>query len=194
MELAVKYLKALMVCVPNHDVRYYLCGINFRSENGNVSAYATDGHRISKWLITNDYKGEDFNFIFSKNAIKTVIASKQDTVTLQPKTQTIELECGVITETIDGKYPDVSRVLNKDTIKNEDGGCFLNTNYISDVIKISKLLCNKNTLVKYHQFNSSPDSTVLFTFAGVDNFIHGIMPVRFDESEHHAQAIVTKTL
>lgn len=190
IDLDVNYLKALLVCVPTHEVRYYLCGIAFQAKGGRLTASATDGHRISQWLIDGEFKGKDFEFIVSKQAIQAVIASKQKTVELQTDNQCIALEYGTISGHVDGVYPNVGKVLNLDTIKNKEGECFINTKYVADSIKIGNLLCPKGTLCKVNQVNSSPDTTVLFTFTGVDDFVHGIMPLRdgYDTEE------ITKTL
>ena len=195
IEIETKYLKALLVSVPTHEVRYYLCGINFKSKDGRITAVSTDGHRISQWLIANDYKGEDFNFIMSKKAIKAAVASKQDHVVLNTAEQHIELEYGTVAGLIDGKYPDTDRVLNRSTIENKDGGCYINSSYIADAIKIANMLCPKNRDYKLHQVNSSPNTTVLFTFTNVDDFLHGIMPMRgecFDE--HQSYTTLEKVL
>lgn len=195
IELETKYLKALLVNVPTYEVRYYLCGINFKSKDGRITAVSTDGHRISQWLIANDYKGEDFNFIMSKQAIKAAVASKQDHVVLNTLKQHIELEYGTVAGLIDGKYPDSDRVFNRSTIENKDGGCYINSSYIADAIKIANMLCPKNRDYKFHQVNSSPNTTVLFTFTNVDDFLHGIMPLRHtDFDEHQSYTTLEKVL
>lgn len=195
IELETKYLKALLVSVPTHEVRYYLCGINFKSKDGRITAVSTDGHRISQWLIANDYKGEDFEFIMSKKAIKAAVASKQDHVVLNTAEQHIELEYGTVAGIIDGKYPDTDKVLNHSTAENKEGSCYIDSSYIADAIKIANMLCMKCSRYKLHQVNSSPNTTVLFTFTNVEDFVHGIMPMRgecFDE--HQSYTTLEKVL
>lgn len=197
IELETKYLKALLVCVPTHEVRYYLCGINFKSKDGRITAVATDGHRISQWLIKGDFDGEYFNFIMSKQAIKAAVASKQEHVVLNITEQHIELEYGTVAGLIDGKYPDTDRVLDRSTVESKEGDCYIDSHYIADVVKIANLLCLKNQHYKFHQVNSSPNTTVLFTFTNIDDFIHGIMPMRgecFDEHQSYVtlEKVLTK--
>lgn len=193
IELDTKHLKALLICVPNNEVRYYLCGVNFAAKDSKVTAHATDGHRISKWLITDTYEGEDFNLIVSKDAIKYALAAKDATVTLHSDGD-IVTSMGTARGLIDGKYPDVERVLNRKTAENKDGSCFINTKYIADVIKIANLLCMKRLPNKYRQVNSSPDKTVLFTFTGVDDFIHGVMPLRGEHIDSEETTFIEKIL
>lgn len=185
IELETKYLKALLVSVPTHEVRYYLCGINFKSKDGRITAVSTDGHRISQWLIKDDFDGEDFNFIMSKQAIKAAVASKQDHVVLNTLKQHIELEYGTVAGLIDGKYPDTDKVLNRSTAENKSGGCYIDSKYIADAIKIANMLCMKGSRHKLHQVNSSPNTTVLFTFTNVEDFVHGIMPMRGECFDQH---------
>lgn len=194
INLDVSYLKAMLVCVPTQDVRYYLCGINFTSNGGKVSAYATDGHRISKWLITEEYDGDDFNIIVNKDTIKAVISSKDKDVELEPTIGTITTSFGSITGLIDGKYPDVDRVINTETIVDKDGACHLDSKYVSDTIRIANILCGKGGQVKFKQYNSSPASTVIFTFYDVDDFIHGIMPLRGSWDTDNTKAVISKML
>jgi len=193
IELDTTYLKALLICVPNHETRYYLCGINFLAKDGKVSAHATDGHRISKWLITEYYDGDNFNFIIKKDAVKYVLAAKNDTVTLYSNGD-IVTSMGTVTGLIDGSYPDVERMLNCKTVENKVGGCFINTKYMADMIKIANLLCMKRNPCKYHQVNNIPDKTVLFTFTGIDDFIHGIMPMRSECEEKELYTTIEKVL
>lgn len=194
INLSSDYLKAMLVCVPTHEVRYYLCGINFVGVKNKVSACATDGHRISKWLITEEYDGGDFNFIINKETIKAVISSKDKHVELEPTTGAITTSFGSITGLIDGKYPDISRVLNKETVIDKDGACYIDSKYISDTIKIANIICGKGSRDKIKQYNSSPNSTVVFTFHNVDDFIHGIMPLRGSWDSDNTKAVVSKML
>lgn len=194
INLSMDYLKAMLVCVPTHEVRYYLCGINFVGVKNKVSAYATDGHRISKWLITEEYDGNDFNIIIKKDAIKAIISSKDSHAELEPTTGAVTTSFGSITGLIDGKYPNVDRVLNKETVVTKDGACPIDSKYIFDTIKIANIICGKGSRDKIKQYNSSPDSTVVFTFHNVDDFIHGIMPLRESWDSDNTKAVVSKML
>lgn len=194
INLSVSYLKAMLVCVPTYEVRYYLCGINFVGTNGKVAAYATDGHRISKWLITTEYDGDDFNLIINKDTIKAVIASKDKMVEFYPETGEIKTSFGSIKGLIDGKFPDAKRVLNKEIVINRDGDCHIDSKYLSDTIKIANLICGKGARDKFKKYNSSPNSVVVFTFYGVDDFIHGIMPLRGSWDNDNTQDIIHSML
>ena len=194
ISLDVSYLKAMLICVPTQDIRYYLCGINITNNGSKVYAYATDGHRISKWLVTEDYDGNDFNIIINRDTIKAVVSSKDKHVELEPTTGAITTSFGSITGLIDGKYPDVDRVLNKETVIDKDGACYIDSKYISDTIKIANIVCGKGSRDKIKQYNSSPDSTVVFTFHNVDDFIHGIMPLRGSWDSDNTKAVVSKML
>lgn len=185
IELETKYLKAMLLTIPTNEVRYYLCGLNVVAKDGELLAFATDGHRISKWLISKEYDGDDFNVIFDKLTIKAVVDANIETVELDTESLSFKLPYGEASKLIDGTYPDANRVLNADTNKNVDGECFIDTKYLIDVAKIGKIICRKNQRCKYKQVNKSPNSTVLFTFLEVDNFIHGVMPMR---GEHDSNA------
>ena len=185
IELETKYLKAMLLVIPSNEVRYYLCGMNVVAKDGELVAFATDGHRISKWLISKEYDGEDFNVIFDKLTIKAVVDSKVKEVELDTEKLSFKLPYGEASKLIDGTFPDANRVLNTSINKNVDGESFINTKYLVDVAKIGNMICRKNQSCKYRQVNSSPNSTVLFTFLEVDNFIHGVMPMR-GEHDHDA--------
>lgn len=185
LELETKYLKAMLLTIPTHEVRYYLCGMNLVAKDGELVAFATDGHRISKWLISKEYEGEDFNVIFDKLTIKAVVDSKVKEVELDTEKLSFKLPYGEASKLIDGTFPDANRVLNANTNKNVDGDCFIDTRYLVDVAKMGNLICRKGQKCKYKQVNSSPNSTVLFRFLEVDNFIHGVMPMR---GEHDSDA------
>lgn len=194
INLSMDYLKAMLVCVPTHEIRYYLCGINFVGVKNKVSAYATDGHRISKWLITEEYDGDDFNIIINKDTIKAIISSKDKYVELEPTTGAVTTSFGSITGLIDGKYPDAARVVNKTTIVNKEGECPIDSKYLSDAIKIANIICGKGNRNNIKQYNSSPNSTVVFTFYNVDDFIHGIMPLRSSWDLEHQESVINTML
>lgn len=178
IELETNYLKAMLLAIPTNDVRYNLCGLNMVAKGNELVAFAVDGHRISKWLISKEYEGEDFNVIFDKVTIKAVVDSKIKEVELDTEKLSFKLPYGEASKLIDGTFPDANKVLNASTNKNVDGDCFIDTKYLVDIAKIGNLICKKNQRCKYKQVNSSPDSVVLFAFLGVDNFIHGVMPMR----------------
>ncbi len=69
IELDARYLKAMLVCIPSHDVRYYFCGMQIKAVGGRVEALAADGHRLSKWLVSDDFEGKDFEFLIKKETI-----------------------------------------------------------------------------------------------------------------------------
>lgn len=118
-------LKKVSGCISTEETRYYLNGVNWAStENGKRMA-ATDGHRLALCRYAGNEDGTQFSYIIPR---KTVIVISQflanadievfsvakgnqivDTV-LEFKAPGITLR----SKLIDGKFPDIERVIPKD--------------------------------------------------------------------------------
>lgn len=130
MKIPSKMLRAAQVCQAKGDVRYYLNGIHIKgrfveSTNGHVCVRMTMGKTIKKERIVNingavPKKAHESEFVFGKSES---LVKHRDSLG-----QLLSIH---VVEVIDGKYPDISRVIPdiKKKLATEQIG--LNTDYIN---------------------------------------------------------------
>ena len=124
IELKTAYLKAMLCAAAKSDVRYYLEGVYFVGGDNKVLAYSTDGHQLLRWIVCENYQGGDFSYIINRRCIKDAIKTKYH---IHLETSTGDIVCAKKEDfrrfkgLIDGKYPDVKRVVSGyiDNIKSE---------------------------------------------------------------------------
>ena len=187
ISLYSSYLKAMLISTSKHEVREYLKGVFFRCVGGRVEAFSSDGHRLSKWLITTKYHGEDFEFIIHREAIEQALLTREHEIRLTSD-GTLHTRISNITKLIDGIYPDVDKtVISKISLEpNISDNPFINCNYLTDLYEIAKLL-RTNKSPQFWAVNQPQDGVgpVVYTIEGVDDFIHIIMPMREDSSRKY---------
>jgi DNA polymerase-3 subunit beta len=127
---SVKFNEALLSVASSmaqHDVRYYLCGVNMELEDGELFVTGTNGHRLARNSI--GYT----NIKDIKDRVSCILPRKA-VVNLPNllKNQTGTIECSIssnhfytkvmvsdtvervfVSKLVDGRYPDINRVIPK---------------------------------------------------------------------------------
>lgn len=139
-------LEGALIFQAKHDVRYYLNGICFMPD-GRVAA--TDGHRA---MIASKHENKiKSNVIVSvsksptKNYSYAVIDTRAKIVTYHNNFDVL-VGAGICSE-VDGKFPDIDRVIPKQTAPAEQIG--FNAKYLADVEKLAKLFNPKYESVRF---------------------------------------------
>ena len=149
-------LEGALIFQAKQDVRYYLNGICFMPD-GRVAA--TDGHRA---MIASKHENKiKSNVIVSisnsptKNYSYAVIDTKAKIVTYHNNFDVL-VGAGICSE-VDGKFPDIDRVIPKQTAPTEQIG--FNAKYLADVEKLAKLFNPKYEAVLF-ELNGSTGAAV----------------------------------
>lgn len=139
-------LEGALMFQANQDVRYYLNGICFMPD-GRVAA--TDGHRA---MIASKHENKlTDNVIVSVSKAPTrrydysLLDTKIGIVTYHDEHE-IMVGAGICSE-IDGRFPDIDRVIPKQTEPTEQIG--FNAKYLADVEKLAKLFNPKYEAVLF---------------------------------------------
>lgn len=139
-------LEGALIFQAKHDVRYYLKGICFMPD-GRVAA--TDGHRA---MIASKHENKiKSNVIVSisksptKNYSYAVIDTRAKIVTYHNNFDVL-VGAGICSE-VGGKFPDIDRVIPKQTAPAEQIG--FNAKYLADVEKLAKLFSPKYESVRF---------------------------------------------
>lgn len=139
-------LEGALIFQAKHDARYYLNGICFMPD-GRVAA--TDGHRA---MIASKHENKiKSNVIVSisksptKNYSYAVIDTRAKIVTYHNNFDVL-VGAGICSE-VDGKFPDIDRVIPKQTAATEQIG--FNAKYLADVEKLAKLFNPKYESVRF---------------------------------------------
>lgn len=149
-------LEGVLMFQAKQDTRYYLNGICFMPD-GRVAA--TDGHRA---MIASKHENKlTDNVIVSVSKSPTkryayaLLDTKTGTVTYHDEHE-IMVGAGICSE-VDGKYPDIDRVIPKQTAPAEQIG--FNAKYLSDVEKLAKLFNPKYEAVLF-ELNGNTSAAV----------------------------------
>ena len=156
LKISKLLLEGALMFQAKNDVRYYLNGICFMPD-GRVSA--TDGHRA---FIANKHDNKITDNVIvsvSKSPTKrydyAVLDTKTGIVTYHDDT---ELMVGSgICSLIDGRFPDIDRVIPKETAPTEQIG--FNAKYLADVEKLAKLFNPKFEAVLF-ELNGNTSAAV----------------------------------
>lgn len=139
-------LEGALIFQAKQDARYYLNGICFMPD-GRVAA--TDGHRA---MIASKHENKiKSNVIVSisksptKNYSYAVIDTRAKIVTYHNNFDVL-VGAGICSE-VDGKFPDIDRVIPKQTAPAEQIG--FNAKYLADVEKLAKLFNPKFESVRF---------------------------------------------
>lgn len=131
-EIHVSYLRAALLFAAKQDVRYYLIGINLVSHgDGSGQLQATDGHRAIVIRLDGMPAGYQFSAIIPRESIETILkakgARKAVSVSVQIAEDMLDYRGAAFTlcehmsgvtvggKTIDGIFPDMQRVVPKET-------------------------------------------------------------------------------
>ena len=180
-------LKAINLLSADKDIRYYLNGVHVTATATATRLTATDGHALGIHQSEQQNEHVDFvEMIIPTDVIKLIkSASKNvDTVVIDTEdgiTGTIGSIAGaaVSFKAIDGKFPDVQRVMPK-TISGETAQ--YQPYLLEKFSKASKLLGSKKGLINV-AYNGP--STALVKIDATQDFVGLVMPLRpiYDDTE-----------
>lgn len=169
-------LESALIFQAKNDVRYYLNGICFKAD-GRVCS--TDGHRAFVGGKHDNKLNEDVIVSVSKSPHKrydyAIIDTKSQIITYH----VLESMVGAgICSVVDGKFPDIDRIIPKQTSPTEVIG--FNAKYLVDVEKAAKLFNPKFESVKFElNGNTSAAAAKLRSPTGETATII-VMPMRID--------------
>jgi DNA polymerase-3 subunit beta len=167
-----KALKFVQNCQSSEETRYYLNGVFFNTEIGEL--VATDGHRLGKYL-SEDIKAigtllKNFNqangFILPKKAVDVLINLETSCETINISlmdNKEIQISCNdfiLRSKVIDGNFPDYTRVIPKIL-----GNCetiTINKKLFLDDYKKAKL-CTNNKIIRISKGGFDRDNNGNFT-------------------------------
>lgn len=146
LKISKLLLEGALIFQAKNDVRYYLNGICFMPD-GRVAA--TDGHRA---MIASKHENKlKDNAIVSVSKSPTkryayaLLDTKTGIVTYHDEHE-IMVGAGICSE-INGRFPDIDRVIPKQTAPTEQIG--FNAKYLADVEKLAKLFNQKYEAVLF---------------------------------------------
>jgi DNA polymerase-3 subunit beta len=170
-------LESALIFQAKKDIRYYLNGICFKADRRVCS---TDGHRA---FIGSKHEGElkeDVILSVTKAPTKSYSYVEIDTDSgIVTYHDTFNIRVGVgLCEVIDGKFPDIDRVIPKETAPTDRIG--FNASYLADVEKVARLFNPKWASVLF-ELNGHTNATVakLTSYNGEEAKII-VMPMRID--------------
>lgn len=156
LKISKLLLEGTLMFQAKQDVRYYLNGICFMPD-GRVAA--TDGHRA---MIASKHENKlTDNVIVSVSKSPTkrysyaLLDTKTGIVTYHDEHE-IMVGAGICSE-IDGRFPDIDRVIPKQTAPTEQIG--FNAKYLADVEKLAKLFNPKFEAVLF-ELNGNTSAAV----------------------------------
>jgi len=180
-------LKAVNLLSADKDLRHYLNGVHVSATATATRLTATDGHALGIHQSEQQNEGVDFvEMIISTDVIKLIkSASKNVDIVVIDTEDGITGTIGSITgaavsfKAIDGKFPDVQRVMPK-TISGETAQ--FQPYLLEKFSKASKLLGSKKGLINV-AYNGT--STALVKIDATQDFMGLVMPLRpiFDDTE-----------
>jgi len=181
LDIPIRYLSALIVTAAKKDVRYYLNSIHVT----NNYAESTDGHRVLRLDLDDDYKEVELDIIIPRESVELFLKSQ----TARQKANNIVVlykdvsndgrymlssgEFEIPFTAIDNRFPQVDRVLAKHTEVHFHGA--FKWHYMADFEKAAKALGHKLPIV---ELIPNGTSTALVNILGVDYASAGIMPMR----------------
>ena len=156
LKISKLLLEGTLMFQAKQDVRYYLNGICFMPD-GRVAA--TDGHRA---MIASKHENKlTDNVIVSVSKSPTkryayaLLDTKTKIITYHDENE-IMVGAGICSE-IDGRLPDIDRVIPKQTVATEQIG--FNAKYLADVEKLAKLFNPKFEAVRF-ELNGNTNAAV----------------------------------
>ena len=156
LKISKLLLESALIFQARNDVRYYLNGICFLPD-GRVAS--TDGHRAFIGGSHDNKLAENVIIKIGKSPTKRYDYAIIDT---KSKIATYHDEAGAmvgagICEEIDGRFPDIDRVIPKETKAADCIG--FNAGYLVDIDKVTKLFNPKSSCVKF-ELNGNTNAAV----------------------------------
>jgi len=185
-----KILTACYAIAPKTDVRYYLNGVKFKSDEYGYTIEATDGRRLVQFKSESLIQGAGVDTILDIKHVKLFIdkikargyhkTDVNEVFITGIADNKIDFNLGPI-DIIDGRYPDCERVIWKDepTGTKEIG---FDARFLADIVKVTKpFISTKYQGIKM-EFRDSLSSTRITFDTGIDglNSIIIILPCRLE--------------
>lgn len=177
LKISKLLLESALIFQARNDVRYYLNGICFMPD-GRIAS--TDGHRAFIGGSHDNKLTENVIIKIGKSPTKRYEYAIIDT---KAKIATYHDEAGAmvgagICEEIDGRFPDIDRVIPKETKAAEEIG--FNAGYLVDVEKVAKLFNPKFCGVKFELNGNTNAAVCCLSAPSGETAKIVVMPMRID--------------
>jgi len=112
----INVIDSVSYAAAKKDIRRFLCGVNFRSKDGDIKICATDGHRLAERTLCNVPALSDFNVTLQNSIIGLLLkqAKKASIELVVYANGIVVIDYGstkIVADTGEmGKFPDVERV------------------------------------------------------------------------------------
>lgn len=182
LQISVAALKAVSLAAAKKDIRCYLNGVLVERVKNSLFIVGTDGSRLHAYNLGENF-GEDFQVIIPAESIKKALTGeKRDSVVLSLSAENNSLN-GLQFNPLDGRFPDWRRVIPRKVETTDLSDNFkiknLNSEFLSDLGKASKLLGNKFGGITLHCMGFS----WLVKIPTDSNFVAVIMPLRTNKDD-----------
>lgn len=139
-----RLIDAVQFSMANQDVRYYLNGMLFEIEDGQLKTVATDGHRLALCAQPVGHEiSESCSVILPRKGVielAKLVGDNNELVNMQIGNNNLRISLGDFTFTsklIDGKFPDYKRVMPRNPDKPLEVSCEELRNALSRVAILS---------------------------------------------------------
>ena len=196
----VAVAKATLIFAAKNDVRYYLNGVHLVCKDGKLTVEATDGHRAAQVFVNCPDEQCEFDVIVDRDtwaAISRIKTTRKDESFVTLSVLDGEHESGILTQSndatlplkfVDGKFPDVSRVIRSAPSKAETQVTVrVNAIYASDAFKAAAILANPKYKGTKFIVTTANDVLTLETPTDHGEFeslsepaLFAVMPMRFN--------------
>lgn len=122
-ETFLKLIDKTKFAMSNEETRYYLNGVYFHLNEGNLKAVATDGHRLASYKIDVPEGAADMpGIIIPRKAVNEVskLLENQENVKISLSDSKIKFEADriqLLSKVVDGTFPDYQRVIPENNTK-----------------------------------------------------------------------------
>ncbi|VAX77151.1 Beta sliding clamp [Serratia symbiotica] len=126
-----RLIEATQFSMAHQDVRYYLNGMLFETENKELRTIATDGHRLAVCSMPIEQQLPLYSVIVPRKGVMELVRlldSDETPLQLQIGSNNIRAHVGAFifsSKLVDGRFPDYRRVLPKNPDKILEAGCDL---------------------------------------------------------------------
>ena len=189
MTIAEKNLYALIdktqFSMAQQDVRYFLNGLLFEVNADQMTAVATDGHRLAFAQMMHESGGQEARQVIVPRKmigemLKSLNRESDARVSLTLRDNQIELLIGrsyLISKLIDGKYPDYSRVIPKNNSKT----MVVSKSDLKHVLQRASILSNERFAGAY--FHLSRDQLMIESINSEHESSNEIMAVQYESED-----------
>lgn len=179
----IRHLKALLTVAAKKDVRYYLNGIHVVYVDGQtIKLEATDGHIALRLTLNGPHDvAPGANVILCGVKLRNVLKmfTERSEATLLIDSEGSASVGGFEVGTVDGRYPDLSRVIDRKIDHKCDDVIGLNFALLETLCKACKAVTKSNKFpVGKFQFRSASDQMIITSEFGGGELKAAIMPVR----------------